>query len=123
MPPVPSSSSTTNRPITWPRSIAECERVRGGRSTTVGGAASEFATSRLITQMIARTTHHRRFRLHHQAAVDVDRAPVEVLALDDELHGEPDILRQTYAADRDRGDQRVARFLVHALRHRRLDHA
>ena len=62
-------------------------------------------------------------KLHRQAAVDVDGAAVEVVALEDELHGEPDVLGQADAADRDRGDQRVARLLVHALRHRRLDHA
>ena len=61
--------------------------------------------------------------LHRQAAVDVDGAAVEVVALEDELHGEPDVLGQADAADRDRRDQRVARLLVHALRHRRLDHA
>src|SRR5678815_1628652 len=62
-------------------------------------------------------------KLHHEAAVDIHAARVEVVAFDRELHGEPDVLGLCDAADGDRGDERVARLLVHALRHRRLDHA
>src|SRR5262249_37086781 len=51
--------------------------------------------------------------LHREAAVHVHRAPVEVLALETELHREPDVLRLADAAHRNRRDQRLARLCVH----------
>src|ERR1019366_10079885 len=58
-----------------------------------------------------------------QPAVAVDRAGFEVIALEHELHAEPEVFGLADPSDGDGRHEGLARLLVHAAGHRRLDHA
>src|ERR1051325_5936708 len=102
MPPVPSTSRMTKRPTAPPRSMTGCESRGRWRSAIVSVRGSLLAiVSASPTPLIPQSVSH------HQAAVDVDRAPIEVVALERELHGEPDVFGDTNPADGDHRDEAV----------------
>jgi hypothetical protein len=71
-----------------PREPGLCHRLDTGTSglVLVGRTAASFA---VLTQALRAGEIDKRWRLHREAAVDVDGAAREVVALEHELHGEP----------------------------------